>query len=149
MHTVIIEQAFEITMTPALYRHTIHVYTCIAVQLLLIQLFSPHALNTCYQVSVVQRYRAGVIVISKIYSVLLLCAYILNLVSGLLLPSLYLHFLRIFNLLVHSLFCYCVCNNASLRARMCTKSRKSAYVHMHTKSRQVRNLELMCACIEF
>ena len=50
---------------------------------------------------IVRRCRAGVIVISKAYSVLLLCAYMLNLVSGLLLPSLYLHFFqRIFNLLV-------------------------------------------------
>ena len=52
-------------------------------------------------------YRAGVIVNSEACSVLLLCAYsLLNLVSGLLLPSLYLHFLiqRIFSLLVYSLF---------------------------------------------
>ena len=58
-------------------------------------------------VCVVQQYRAGVIDNSEACSVLLLCAYsLLNLVSGLLLPSLYLRFLiqRILSLLVYSLF---------------------------------------------
>ena len=59
--------------------------------------------NYVTAIYIVQWYRAGVIVISEACSVLLLCAYTsLNLVSGLLLPSLYLHFFiqRIFSLLV-------------------------------------------------
>ena len=50
--------------------------------------------NYVTAIYIVQRYRAGVIAISEACSVLLLCAYtLLNLVSGLLLPYVYFHFL--------------------------------------------------------
>ena len=60
-HSSKTEQASELTMTPALYRRTI--LYLIAVAYLLWLIFSPHVLNTCYQICVVQQYRAGVIVI--------------------------------------------------------------------------------------
>ena len=73
----------------------------------------------------------------------------MNLVSALLLPSLYLHFLiqRIFNLLVHSLF-FAIASAITLRARMHIKSRHRACARMRTKRVKLIYLELMCACIE-
>ena len=58
--------------------------------------------NYVTAIYIMQRYRAGVIVISEACSVLLCAFTLLNFVSELLLPSLYLHFL-ILNQLVYLL----------------------------------------------
>ena len=90
-HSSKTEQDFEITMTPALYCCTIHRLGNMYLSAcgLNINIISYNSSYTAIYIVHVND-RAGVIVNSKACSVLLLCAYILNHVSELLLPSLYI-----------------------------------------------------------
>ena len=124
-HSSKTEQAFEITMTPALYRRTIAVATII------VYMHSIHATKfvQCNDIGLVS------LLIQRLAQLYYCVHYsLLNLVSGLLLPSLYLHFLihRIFSLLVYSHF-------LPLHLQ---------YLYKHAcaqKSRRVSCLERMCA----